>query len=204
MTALLFAITVLFAIALSFAIKKSNKNEAKEKNEFWQNEHDANFSRKRSLDNLNTIKIPKSIIELVNTVKDKETYTDNAQTICDLEDKGIYNLNGISNTNVKLEYGAANMSVLSEYDDNYASLIKALDQIGIAFFEDEIYEDSKAILEYATEIGTDILSSYTTLANIYIKLNTPELIHILIKKAEALKSFRGPAIVRSLKAIQDQ
>ncbi len=40
-------------------------------------------------------------------------------------DKKMFNLNNCSNTDIKMEYGAANLAIMSEYDDNFIAMCKA-------------------------------------------------------------------------------
>ena len=37
----------------------------------------------------------------------------------------MFNLNNCSNTDIKMEYGAANLAIMSEYDDNFIAMCKA-------------------------------------------------------------------------------
>ncbi|MFR4338210.1 MAG: hypothetical protein ACLT33_09390 [Lachnospira pectinoschiza] len=55
-------------------------------------------------------------------------------TITGLKDKKILNL-PISNTELKLSYGAANLTEFTEYDDNFTTLIKAPASLGHALID---------------------------------------------------------------------
>lgn len=191
MNLIILAIVLMSTVAIAFAIKQSNKVEKKNEQSFWDREHEANFTRKKPIDNLEYIKIPESIIAI------------NDDVINSLSGKKILNLNGIPNTDLKLTYGAANITELSEYDQNYTDLITRLDKLATEKIESSDLDMAKELLIFATDINSDILRSWDQLANIYIGEDNKSVIHLLIKKAENIKSFRGPAILRRLNEILD-
>lgn len=191
MNLIILAIVLISMLAISIAIKKSKKVEENTEKDFWEREHEANFTRKKSIDDLNYISIPNEIIDLNN--KNINVFTN----------KKIVNLNGIPNTDLKLEYGAPNITVLSEYDQNYTDLITTLAAEADAYMGENKINEARIVLEYATDINTDIARCWEALANIYINSDEKNLIHLLIKKAENIKTFRGTAILRKLNEILD-
>jgi len=203
MNILILAIVLISIITISIAIKLSKKTEEKTEKDFWEREQEANFTRKKSLDDLDYITIPDSILALDDNVLSK------------LSSQKIVNLNGIPNTDLKLEYGAANITVLSEYDQNYSDLITRLSSIADEFItkandnalssteKESAANTAVQILEFSTDIRSDIVKCWTDLAMLYISTNQKAKIHLLIKKAENVKTFRGPAILRHLNEILD-
>ena len=191
MNLIILAIVLISMLAISIAIKKSKKVEEIKEKDFWEREHEANFTRKKSIDDLNYISIPNEIIDLNN------------KNINVFADKKIVNLNGIPNTDLKLEYGAPNITILSEYDQNYTDLITTLAAEADAYMGENKINEARIVLEYATDINTDIARCWEALANIYINSDEKNLIHLLIKKAENIKTFRGTAILRKLNEILD-
>jgi len=191
MNLIILAIVLISMLAISIAIKKSKKVEENTEKDFWEREHEANFTRKKSIDDLNYISIPNEIIDLNN------------KNINVFADKKIVNLNGIPNTDLKLEYGAPNITILSEYDQNYTDLITTLASEADAYMGENKINEARIVLEYATDINTDIARCWEALANIYINSDEKNLIHLLIKKAENIKTFRGTAILRKLNEILD-
>ena len=200
------AIVLLFVIILAFGIQRSNRKMAKSEKNFWDREHDANFSRKKSLENIDYISITDDVKNLVGCLLDDSNcseISESLQNIVSLYGKKIFNLNGISNTDVKLRYGAANITPLSEYDENYTILITSLNSVGVFLADNNRSSDAEIILDYATSIGSDIPSSYTILANIFKDTGRGELLHLLIKRAESAHSFRSETIIKSLTEILD-
>ena len=117
----------IFVIILAtFAVLRSraSKKNAETISEYLKKESDANFSRKKDISNLNYIVIPLDSLPIgAHPEVDFSQFED---VITDLSTKQILNLNGISNTDLKIMYGAANLNALSEFDNNYTTLITTL------------------------------------------------------------------------------
>ena len=118
-------------------------------------------------------------------------------TITGLKDKKILNLTGISNTELKLSYGAANLTELTEYDDNFTTLIKAIASLGHALIDNNDTADALSFLEYGISIGSDISSNYIDLAIIYAATDRFDD-RKLKEKAEMLKSLSRDNIIGQL------
>ena len=156
---------IIILIVLQFAIKKSTRNHKTRNEEFLDRETKANQVRRKDISRLNYISIPDNL-PLINSGNDtfdrlmaedsrmKRSY----DTIQSLRDKKILNLTGISNTELKLSYGAANLKDLTEYDDNFTSLVKAIAFIGHNLLDYKDIEDAAAYLEYGISIKSDISS----------------------------------------------
>ena len=129
-----------------------------------------------------------------------EELADYLHELQDLSDMKIVNLTGYSNTDLKLKYGTANITILSDYDFHYTNLVKLLQKIA-ELLHDSL-EDALAIevLEFAVSTGTDVSKSYYLLANLYKETGTPEKIDSLIQQAQTLHSLMKDAIVENLKA----
>lgn len=99
--------------------------EAKDYEAFWDREHAANSTRRKSLDGLNYITIPVEAFPF-GLVLQNEQIAEYEQTIRDLAKEPVVNLTGFSNTDLKLEYGAPNIDLLSLYDQRYTTLVCTL------------------------------------------------------------------------------
>ena len=110
----------------------------------------------------------------------------------------ILNLTGISNTELKLSYGAANLTELTEYDDNFTTLIKAIASLGHALIDNNDTADALSFLEYGISIGSDISSNYIDLAIIYAATDRFDDIRKLKEKAGMLKSLSRDNIIEQL------
>ena len=110
----------------------------------------------------------------------------------------IVNFSGISNTDLKLNYGTANITVLSEYDRNYTTLVRSFQVLAASLYENGNKENAKKILEFSINTGSDVSSSFKLLGTIYKSENNLSAINELIDKATKLNSPMKTAILESL------
>ena len=89
-------------------------------------------------------------------------------------DRKVLNLSSMSNTDLKKEYGPANLTILSEYDENFSELIRCLHNYALRPHELDYTADAKTVLEYAVSIGSDMGSSYRLLADLYKMTTSPK------------------------------
>ena len=127
----------------------SRKEEAREMS-FWEKERKSNNVRRKSLENLDYICIPVDVLPFGTSGSNKEL-ENSEQNVLALKDEKIVNLTGITNTDLKLEYGTANITELSLYDQNYTALVRALQNWGKALYDAGRYEDSAKVLEFAVK-----------------------------------------------------
>ena len=120
------------------------------------------------------------------------------QELSKLAETSILNLNGITNTDLKLHYGLANLDFLSECDENYTEMIRLLQDYGKRLFELSHHNDAETVLRYAVDSGSDICATYTLLADIYLAENAVAKLSSLIETAKNLNSARKDTILEKL------
>lgn len=191
------ASTLLLGTAIAIASSKSKKTAAAMEQEFWQKERTANNTRRKSLEDLPYIKLPMEIfpMDLLTDVPKVEDYR---QIILSLKDLPIVNFTGLSNTDLKLRYGAPNIDLLTSYDQNYTLLARTIQQWAQALYDGGYPEHACQILEFAVSTGTDVSATYRLLCKIYQEQGTPEKIKNLYPVAESLQSAMQKTIVRIL------
>ncbi|MDO5383178.1 MAG: hypothetical protein Q4F06_10755 [Eubacteriales bacterium] len=175
---------------------------------FWEKERRANGVRKKDLSGLDYISIPDECTDLEsyptllsltdNNFSCKRAY----ETICNLKEKKIVNLTGISNTDLKLNYGVANLPVLTEYDDNFTELVRSLQTLGHCLLEANDTQTAQIFLEFAVSIGSDIKQTYSDLALIFSKHGEKNKLDKLITYASTLNSINKDLIIQDLKQLQ--
>ncbi len=167
--------------------------------EFWDRELAANSVRKQPLDDIVYIELDLSKLPFDPSPAD-ESIKDYQEKIASLEGKKIVNLTGISNTDLKLRYGVANLDYLSSCDDNYMELVKYLFLWANILFEQGRAEEAKQVLEYGVySIHTDVRSHYKLLADMYADEFNFEAIDRITKEAEKIASPNRDSIVKMLK-----
>lgn len=188
---------IIFSITIYHAIRRGNEMTAREEKNFWDRENKANSVRKKSLDSLNYLHIPMDRFPTY-LLTDNPTIRECIDTLTQLSTRPIVNLTGQSNTDLKLLYGTANITVLSEYDQNYTLLARTLQTWAETLIKEGCEEEAVPILEYAVETGSDISKTYYLLADYYKRNQRNESIQALLESASSLPSLNQKVIVRTL------
>lgn len=197
MNLILFASTLALVAAIAIASAKNQKAADSLQREYWQRERAANNTRRKPLDDLAYIKLPMDIfpMELLTDIPKVEDYR---QIILTLKDLPIVNFTGLTNTDLKLRYGAPNINLLTSYDQNYTLLVRTLQQWAQLLYDNGYISQACQLLEFAVSTGTDVSATYRLLCKIYQEQNTPEKIKTLYPAAESLNSAMKGTIDRIL------
>ncbi len=193
----IFASFIVFCIWLTYEIKKHRSIEEKAYRSFWEKESAANSTRRKPLDDLDYIQIPFDRLPM-ELLRDDPLINEYQETLRTLSETPIVNFTGISNTDLKLMYGAPNIDLLSRYDQSYTTLALTLQRLGNALYEKGYVEEAQKTLEFAVETRTDISGTYKLLATIYRQNNQPEKIQALIPVARELNTSLSGHIVSML------
>lgn len=197
-----FASFIVFCAWLGYEIHKHRNLENNSVEEFWKKEEEANNTRRKSLDGLAYITIPFDSLPM-ELLKDNPVIREYHETLYTLSEGPIVNLTGISNTDLKLAYGAPNIKLLSLYDQRYTTLARTLQSFGAALYEHGYVKEARTVLEFAVSTHTDISATYRLLSAIYTQEHQTDKIKDLLPVAEALNSGLKASIVRMLNDIID-
>lgn len=187
---------LVFLVLLTYKLKKHTHASRKQQEDFWNKELAANTTRKKSLDSLHYITIPTETLPLFH--KNNEKFKKYEMEIEKLSNKKIVNFSGITNTDLKLEYGAANLPLLTEYDQNYTELVRLLYQWGTALSKEGFIKEAICVLEFGIECQTDVSGHYKLLCSLYQQENTPDKIQDLITAALQLNTITQRPILSYL------
>lgn len=219
-----FASILLFGLWFLFNTKRLGKAEKNIRENYWERERLANASRRKPLEGLAYIQIPFDALPMDVLAGCPEIQEFQAR-LQELSQKKIVNFTGYSNTDLKLAYGAPNINLLSEYDQNFTDLITLLQSWGAFLLygkaslaqddpfilptdaaenpmkqadEKDRLQAAKTVLEYAVFIGSDISATYEMLKKIYLEADEAEKINVLKEKAETLRSLSKGKILAML------
>lgn len=194
----IFTVFFIFAIFTYIYMNKSNSSFSKEKEALFEREREANSVRKQDISNLPYINLDISSLPEVNS--DDEYIKERLSTlnILSSEDNKIINLSEYTNTDLKLKYGVANLTILTEYDQNFTNLCRCLYELGKRLYESGDTDNAKAFLEYGIECGTDLKLHYSLLADIYEQNNQYDCISSLLEKAMNVNSALKQALIDDL------
>lgn len=190
------AIIVPFAVFTYMFMKKSSRNVDMEVDKFMEREREANNVRRQPITNLDYIKVDLSKIPVVD-YKD-ERVEELLTRLNNLSELNIVNLSGISNTDLKFQYGVANLPQLTEYDQNFTTLCRTLYDYGEKLVEIGEKEAAMSVLEYGIECNTDLKSHYILLADLYEETMQYKKIQELIGKAQNMKSILKNSLIKEL------
>lgn len=188
---------ILFGAVIVRAARMSRRRKENADRQFWEREEAANRVRRKSLDGLPYIRIPWEELPC-------ELPTDRAElreifaTLRTLATRPIVNLTGYTNTDLKLEYGAPNLTLLSEYDANYTLLACTLEKWARLLLEDHREQDAVQVMEFAVSTMTDVRQTYFRLADYYLSCHESEKLSALLETARALRSSNRQAILSYL------
>ena len=191
---------LLFSALITYEVHKSRRIEENSIKKFLERERESNNVRKKDLDSLPYISIPLENFPM-NLLCDRDDIKEIHHQLKTLSTKKIVNLTGISNTDLKLTYGTANITVLTEYDQNYTILARTLYKWGKLLYEADFIPQAKQVLEFGIETGSDISGNYKLLAIIYNQEGNDGKIQELLDKASTLNSLMKNSIISCLKDI---
>lgn len=189
---------IIFILVLTHRIHRQRNETASKEKAFWEKEQAANSVRRKPLDNLDYIHIPMEKLP-TDLMTEDETVADCLNTINELSEQKIVNFTGYTNTELKLEYGTANIEPLSAYDQNYTLLVTTLQKWADVLWNADHKEEAVSIMEFALGTRTDISRTYYKLAEYYTSNNQGEKIELLLDTAEKLRSANKKSIVRTLR-----
>ncbi|WP_029231290.1 hypothetical protein [Butyrivibrio sp. VCB2006] len=157
---------IVFIIIFNITSRRVSRKFEQKEADFWEKEREANGVRKKSLENLEYIHIPLQLLPF-DTYGENEVLKKAEEEVLALKDEKIVNFTGITNTDLKLEYGAANITALTQYDQNYTSLVVALQKWGQELYNQARFTDATTVLEFAVKTRSDISGTYRLLIDMY-------------------------------------
>lgn len=191
---------IIFTLVIAHNVRKSNRIQAEQERGFWERERLANQTRRKPLDGLDYIRIPLDRLPM-HVMEEDFRIAEYLRVVRELSTQPVVNLTGYSNTDLKLEYGTANITVLTEYDEKYTLLANTLQQWADLLYSSGETEAARLVLEFAVETRTDVCGTYDMLSDIYIKSGQPDKIAELMETAKNLNSLNREVILRHLNAL---
>ena len=184
-------IFIVLIVVLTYHIKKSDAAQAQVQEDFWEKERLSNAVRKQDISKLDYITIPLEKIP-------HRLHTQTEDAFFALADKTMANLTGISNTDLKLQYGTANLALLSEYDVNFTEMVSLLPDYTTELLEAGDTDTARMLLEFAVASRADSRRIYQQLAEIYRSCGNTDGLEYLRKSCESLPQYTRLAILKDL------
>lgn len=191
-----FFIIMIIIVWYAYERGKATRKAKQTSDNFWALEQKANSTRRKPIDDLSKITIPLEQLPFEEhpsqEAKECQDYLVNLSTV------DIINLTGISNTDLKLSYGAPNFPYLSQCDENYTKLVRCLNQWARVLLSEDKTSQAQTVLEFAVSIHSDVSTTYDMLSKLYIEQKASDKILKLIDIAEQLETLLKPQIIKKL------
>lgn len=187
---------IIICSILSLLRKKHTKRQNNISDKFWEKERIANQTRRQDISDLPYITIPLEKFPI--GILENDTIKECENILSELSEKRILNLGTQTNTDLKLAYGSANLSSLTEYEQNFTTLCQTLVTYASALLSEEQPSSAQTVLEYGISIGSDVSQNFLLLADIYKSQGAVGKIEELIVTAEQLDSLMKHSILEKL------
>ena len=197
MNFIILASSIAAVILIAINGRRQKKVNSEQNESFWDRERRANSVRRKPLDGLNYITIPLETFP-THVLRQDSVVAECIEMLESLASQKIVNFTGYSNTDLKLEYGTANINLLSEYDQNFTLLVRTLQKWADVLLGAGYREEACVLMEYAVNIGTDVSRTYDELAEYYVSLKDLDSIDRLKYMAGNLRSSSKSIILRHL------
>ena len=190
---------IMLLATVAFFRKRSDRRQQETKEAFWEREQEANLVRRKDISGLSYISIPFEDFSIGAFSDEKLTEAEHALET--FRDKKILNLTGLTNTDLKMQYGPANLPTLMECDQNFTDMLHALTDYSNRLMELEHMDAAIPVLEFCVNVGSDVSSHYVTLANYYKAGGQSAKLESLREKASALNSLMKTSILQKIDTI---
>lgn len=189
-----FTIFILFLVWFTYNRHRTERLERAREEEFWERESKANTTRRKDISSLPYIILPMDSLPFGIRPQDEQLHQCEEQ-IRALSQVKLLNLTGRSNTELKSQYGAANLTFLTECDQNFTELVRVMHQWAVRLHELALPTEAEYVLSCSIRWGSDIRGSYLLLARIYQEKGDSQGIEQLKEYANQLNSLmKGPIL----------
>lgn len=200
-------ITILAIFLFRMGNARSRKQDILTSDEFWRREQEANFVRRADISGLPYVVMPPGLATALpqpDAISDdpdvREEYAELTELLEALSQERILNLTGLTNTELKLQYGVANLDTLTRCDENFTLLCRTLNRLGSLLAEASSPEAAMRLLSFAVECRSDIQESYLLLASLYHEAGNQEALAHLADSLTAFDGLRRESLADALLA----
>ncbi len=186
---------IIFLLVTYVRREMLRKRQREREEAFWAREEEAQHVPPKNLSDLEYVHLP--LEELPIGVFDDDDLMLIEDEICSLSKQRILNINGKTNTDIKLLYGTANFDAVCAMGENFDRLVMLLCDYAKELILKDKKKEAAAVLEYGVRIGSDISANYTLLGECYLSLERTE-------DLEKLKSYVAESTLPLRQKITDE
>lgn len=188
---------IVFLIWFRVKMKQSNSSSDKATETFWEREEKANYARRKDISHLDYITVAEDDLPFIHDMDEREAEL--AGEVKKRMKHQMLNLSGLTNTDLKEQYGFANLETLSGCDQNFMYFIRSLSRWGEYLFTQGDFTRSRQIMEYSRNLGSDISTVYVTLGKIYASEGNADKLEELITFVENSNFALKDSMINKLK-----
>lgn len=166
------AVMIIVACLLNILANHIHKKDSDRNAAFWKRESAANSTRKQDISSLPYLFFDEEAFSF--SIRETPRLKEAREQVYAMKGRKMLNLTDLSNTDLKLAYGAANLPALTQYEDNYYTFCHALQNWGEALSEAGYRKEAIQVLQYARLIGSDLSSTSALLTELCRQPQTSE------------------------------
>jgi len=182
-----FILIVGTTLAIQIMMRKNKVDFKKDIEDIAERERKANLSRKKEIDKALYITPNPSVLPIKTYDESKENKKiKKAQEIA-VRKAHLTMIRfdePISNTDLKLKYGLANLEIITMYEEHYNSYMQALTLWAELLIEKNNLIDAEKVLCEAINLKSDLSKTYMLLIDVYKKTNNSKKLQNIIKLVE--------------------
>ena len=188
-----------FIGVLTYRLHKARNNHSQRLEEFWEKERQADLAPTKDLSHITYITIPLEKFPL--HFSDDPEIDMIEEELEQLSGKRLLNLNGKTNTELKLEYGAQNLEIMQEIGDDFSRMTMLLTDYAKGLMQEGRFEDAITVLEFGLSVGSDISTNYILLGDCYQSTGQPGKIQKLKEDVKKLHLLLEKKILDYLESL---
>ena len=179
------AVFLVFAVMFKFIVTRSGTSDREKREQFMQDEREANFSRVRE--------IPEDVYYHPDTSKlPVKEYPDQSARVALMQsralkaaEKPMLRLDPpMSNIDIKRAFGATSLDMITTREEYYEQYIRALANWATELIGLENYDDAETVLNVCVDMSALFFLPYSLLCDVYAQKGDREALHALKDKID--------------------
>ncbi|RRD96106.1 hypothetical protein EII17_00945 [Clostridiales bacterium COT073_COT-073] len=199
-----FILFLTFLFLWTYNSRKQQKKYQAEKDAFWEKEKESLVVRKKEIPanlyyqpNIHPLHFPKLELDPATAAK----YEKLTKQLINSADLPMLNLNNLSNTEIRLNFGTANQPVITQAEENYEAFLGFLYEYALLMQSQDCIEEAISAMEEAIRLNSDISKHFFLLGDLYQTVNHSVGIQKLIILAEDLPIVSKEKTIRYLQQL---
>lgn len=194
-----FTIFFFFCLFVFFRIRHLQNRREERDAAFWAREEEAMHAPNVDLSDVQFLRIPLERFPVGLMDTDEGAMVE--EELKQLSAEPILNLNGMTNTDVRLAYGAGNFDHMQKAGENFDRLEVLLCDYAKLLIENGHPADAVPVLEFAVESNATVSSIYTLLGECYDDMGDGERLNTLIATVEGRDMMMKASILDHLRGL---